>query len=850
MRGQIARSLERGLAAVALACWRRPVACLVLVAALSAVAAWQARRLRIDADLSHLLPASFESVRDLEVLKERFGGVGYVVPVLMGAEPDVLIRAGEDIAARLEALESIRYVDVRRPSSFFEERALYFLEREDLDKVRDRLRERQAWEKRHANPLIIDLEDSTPPSLDFRDLRESYGERGDLTWIRAQIGEKYYIDRDRRMLILLAKPTTAWADMAFARHVYDDVRRTIESMDLAAYGPDLRVGYTGAYVRRVEQHDVVQADLRLCSLLALGLVILFYAAYFRRVFAVVLIVVPIGAGLLWTYGFAAFTFGTLNILTGFIGAILLGLGDHGIHLLARFGAEHAAGREPEDAVRLTFGDTGRAVIVASVTSIVGFLGISLSGFRAFREFGVLAAAGMLLVVVAYVLCMPALLALATRYGWRPHAHAESVGVRHASLLHRRPRLVLAATIVLAALSVLAMRHLHFNYDLKSLEDRDLPSFRLDFETNRLLGYQQQPVIVLTDSLEEERAAASALRAEIRRRGDTTSVSFIAASADLVPGEQEAKREVIEEIGAMLGQLSPKRLSESQRELVERVRRMTATAPFDRDDLPNEVVRQFTGPEARVDHGFLLVFPNFLADGRAVRSFAAELRAVRLPDGKPLVAAGEPMIMADVMNMIAAEAPWVLGLTVLLIFVSLVLLLGNLRRALLNIAPAALTLMLTLGLLPLTGMELNYLNVMLIPVLFGLSIDGGAHITTRLMGGGTLDEVLGEVGGAIAGTILTNALGFGALLVADHPGLDSLGRLAVLGFAVNLLICLLTLPALVAWRGRAVLESGPVAAHELGDPDGLEHDAPGAELAHPGFDVEDRGPIDRVQSPDP
>ena len=51
------------------------------------------------------------------------------------------------------------------------------------------------------------------------------------------------------------------------------------------------------------------------------------------------------------------------ILTGFLGAILLGLGiDHGIHLLERFAVENDQRSTFLNAIRRSYGDTMRAVL--------------------------------------------------------------------------------------------------------------------------------------------------------------------------------------------------------------------------------------------------------------------------------------------------------------------------------------------------------------------------------------------------------------------------------------------------------------------------------------------------------
>ena len=89
------------------------------------------------------MPKSFKSVQDIETLKQRFGGVGYVCVVAMGGDQDELQRLADDLAPKLETLPAIRYVDYKRPATFFEDRALYFLSVDDLTARNTTLRRRE-----------------------------------------------------------------------------------------------------------------------------------------------------------------------------------------------------------------------------------------------------------------------------------------------------------------------------------------------------------------------------------------------------------------------------------------------------------------------------------------------------------------------------------------------------------------------------------------------------------------------------------------------------------------------------------------------------------------------------------
>jgi predicted RND superfamily exporter protein len=149
-------------------------------------------------------------------------------------------------------------------------------------------------------------------------------------------------------------------------------------------------------------------------------------------------------------------------------------------------------------------------------------------------------------------------------------------------------------------------------------------------------------------------------------------------------------------------------------------------------------------------------------------------------------------------------------------------LGSLKNALLCLAPTVVSLFALVGLMPLMKQSFNYLNILVMPVLIGTTVDAGVHLLGRLTETrGRFTTVYFETGRAIAGGLLTSAVGFGALLLADHPGLNSIGRLASLGFATNLLVMLLGFPALLLVleqrRARRLPAEAPEAAAARPDP---------------------------------
>ncbi len=791
--------VRTSLGALAATAHRRPHAPLAVAALLVALALPRAARIRLDADLSSLLPRSFASVQGLEALRQRLGGTGYVAVVGMNGEPDRLERFAEDVASRLRPLPEIAFVELRRPKSFFEDRVLYYLDHRELEDLRHRLADRLRREKLRRNPFYVSLDEE-----DGQFDPSAFGQRAAGRTYRRFLGgsEELYLDRGERLVAVLAKPARNSSDLTYARNVVDRVEGALRDLDPARYGPDFRFALTGSYKKKVDQQRQISHDVRIASAVAAALIVLYLLLHFRSVRVGLVALVPVGVGIAWTYGLAGAAYGRLNLLTAFFGAILGGLGiEHGIHLLGRYRTLRAEGHTAETAVTATFAHTGASAVISAFVASLTLGGLAVSEFRAFREFGVIAAFGMVAVVAAYVLVLPATLGLLARLGWDigPAARARSSHARPGRILARvyRPAALVSAIVV--AILLVATPPVRFDYDLGSLEDASLPSFVLDHKVNRLLGRSQTPVALLADRPAEQRGVVSALHRRQRERGEASGIDFAVSLADLVPDQQNEKRPTIEAIGRLVAGVDADALTDDLRSKLEDLRRAVLTRPFGVDDLPASVRRHF-GANAGASGGIVLVFPRIsLADGAKVRKLAQEVREVQLPGGGQVTAAGEPLILADILEMVTRDGPVILSLALLAALVTTSVGLGSLGAGALSLVPTLVSLLALTGVMPLLGVELNYLNVLAVPLLIGVTVDASVHMLARLAEPtAAFPEVYAETGRAIVGGLLTSAVGFGALLMADHPGLYSVGRLVLLGFAVNLVVTLVAFPALLLW----------------------------------------------------
>ncbi len=781
-----------------LAAWsaRKPALVLALTAISVALAGYTAKTLKIQADLVGLLPKTFDSVKNVNRFQAEFGEIGYVVVVASGGTSDELRAFADALAPRLADLPDVRYVDHKRPASFMQDRALYYVETDKLADLRDQIEDRAVWEKRKANPLYVDIEDGEAPPVDIEgwltDVRKGRGNS-------AHTQGDYYLDEAQGLIGIFAKPKGRGLDLKAANQVVRAVKAETEKVQAEGFS-QITFELGGGATKKVDQQRMIEGDLKISTMVALLLVLIYLGIHFRRVAAIALILVPLLTGITWSFGFASAAFGVLNILTAFIGAMLIGLGiDHGIHLLGHYETERGLSANAQEAIQRSFSNTGVGAVTATITTMVGFFGLAFSEMRAFREFGIIAGTAMFFLLFAYVTVLPAMIAVAEKMGWRPPQSAPDPTPKLLLRLVKKPILVFGLIFAVLTASVVGLTKLEFDFNFRNLVTSEEVSFRLDAVIDGLLGYSQAPVAVLTQGRAHEVETAKALRAQIAKSDGKSTLDIVAGSSDLIPADQEDKYELLQDIAASIENIDDSAMPEAHRKELPRFKRMVNAEPFGFEDLPTEVQRRFVTLDGKRG-SFVLVYPAVdLSHGAKAAEFASEVRATRTGTCA-VAAAGGPMVMADVFNMVVRESPPTLGLTVLLVLIVTWLLVGNLKAAMLVLLPALMTLLLTLGLLPFTSIPLNYLNIVIIPVLFGLSVDGGAHLVTRGTTTQNLDVLVGEVGRGVGGSILTTALGFGALMMANHLGLRSFAALALFGLAGTTLASLVVTPAAL-WLTR-------------------------------------------------
>ncbi|HSO97168.1 MAG TPA: MMPL family transporter [Acidimicrobiia bacterium] len=233
-------------------------------------------------------------------------------------------------------------------------------------------------------------------------------------------------------------------------------------------------------------------------------------------------------------------------------AAMIGLGvgiDYALFIVTRYRQELHAGRDPEDAVRVSLTTSGRAVVFAGCTVIISLLGMLLMGLSFVQGLAVGAVTAVLLVMLASVTLLPSVLGFTGRAIDRFHvpglhrdesAHRATLAYRWSRQVQSHPwRFALGglAALLLLCVPVLSLRlgNSDAGNDPTSLTSRrsyDLLSkgFGPGFNgplvvAARLPGPGGRAVVqTLRVQLEHTAGVASVTPAQINPRGDAAVIT--------------------------------------------------------------------------------------------------------------------------------------------------------------------------------------------------------------------------------------------------------------------------------------------------------------------------------------
>lgn len=785
---------------------------LVLLAAaiISALAYIALDRLKLDTSLEALMPEGVESVENLNRVLAKTGSFSSAMVVITADDPEAGASFAHDLRGKILAeFDWVASAEYAEDFSLFERHKLLYLETAELQALQERLEERATDLigplTREFAGVPVNIHLRSEPAFPAIDVQEIEREIADITGSEraANSGERrLFQSSDGGVTLLVVWPRPEESGLGAAKRIVADLNRAISEMHPGRYGGNLKAQVGGRIYNKVVQFDAVIDDVASSGIWSFSLIALLLIATFRSVTSLVLIALPLVASIVWTMALAALTIGGLNLVTAFLVLILFGLGvDFGIHNLARFSETRGSGGSMEDSLAAIFRHTGRASIVAALTTAAGFFALMITDFRAFWEFGLIAGTGIILAFIAMYGLFPSLLVLAERLGLASARAGREIPSPLWATAVRHPRASMAVITALAIGAALLATKAGFEQDFGRLQAERSPEHKaIQANISKVFPDGTDRAVLIVETTEEVRAILDYFAAYVTTDKDTPTIKKVESFYSYMP-EPQAQAERLAIVANIrervneLGLAPPANSSEA-----DDWRRYLDIAEVAPDDLPAGLKRVFTGLEGSGGHLIYIFNSVSMNQAGLARQFADDIRTIEV-GGRSYHPATEGLVFVDMLELMKGDALKailaVIGTTV----VALLVFFRSLRKAMLVLVPPSLGILFLFGIMGWADVRLNIFNMVILPAIIGIGVDNGIHILHRLGEERDLARVMRTTGRAAAVTTLTTMLGFSGMLSASMGGLKSLGIVATLGFGACLLATFAALPPLLAF-GKA------------------------------------------------
>jgi uncharacterized protein len=752
---------------------------------------------KIQTDFKSLLPKSYESVKRMDDVNGLFGSLKNMTLVLETNDPSKTKPMIPELGEFLEADPEVDYVNWRKPGyDFFDEHKLFYPSAEDLVDLEERIDRRIQREKLGSLYISFDDEDSDKDA--FGDLKAKYG--GANT---GKITSEFYTNERETVFLMAVYPVGENLNISNFKKFATHIKGKIKEFDLKKHDPTVNIYYTGGVISSTHEYDSLMNDLKTAGIVSGIIILLLILFYFRTARALIFVAIPLGCGIIWNFAIAYYTIGHLNMTTAFLFSILFGLGiDFGIHLNSRYNEERLNGANLIEALGVMFTQTGRSSVIAGLTTAAAFIVLVMNDFKGFSEFGSIAGIGILVTLVAYLLILPILFAAEEKIPFLKRKKFKMAGwhLEKISNLKTKPALIILASSVTISI-LLAGLFLRFDYNFANFRS---PNIDLDYarELEHTVNPQKAiPSVILVHSKEEALGAERAIKRIINENQDSL-INNAKSVYSLVPKDQKEKVPTMRRIKVLLeDDVIDKLVKGEDKEKIEGLKKSSAANPFTLDKIPQKIKEAFVHKETGEENQLVYIFlhPEVdLKNGELAMALADDIRNIPGDDGNTYHAISSSVIFADVLSVMLKDSKKAIALSFLMVFVLLLIDFRSFKYTLITMVPLLSGISLMLGVMALTGIDLNFFNMIVLPVVLGIGIDDGVHFFHRFQEEGykNVDRVLMTTGGAIVMTTLTTVAGFAGMCFAHHGGLSSIGIAADIGLITCLITTLIFFPAVL------------------------------------------------------
>jgi predicted RND superfamily exporter protein len=584
------------------------------------------------------------------------------------------------------------------------------------------------------------------------------------------------ISGDREVLGIFLK-----VDSTLNGAIYGEVTKALETtLDHESSATGRQFYFAGGPISDAKVNAIMERDIALFTPLSLLISAVILFVLFRNWRAVLLPLLAVVLGLVWTFGLKASVGSPVTPVSATLVALIVIIGvANSVHFISHYRLELSRSSSPDEAMIDTFSRAGVPCFLTALTTAAGFASLLVSDIPLIRHLGVFAAFGIMSAFTLTTILLPV--------GLRGASLSQAVADRHSqvwntlgSFVVSHSRLVIVLCILVSGLTALG-------------------AFKIQVEPS-MVEYLKpdSEVRQAADFIDDHLSGSSNI--ELHIEGPPGSFEDVAVLQSI-----DHLQSSIENYAHVTTTVSP----------VEFVKAASGGS-LPATDVA--VARTFSflqrAEDANIDEYYVSGATDSLRVSVRTKQMHLDERTKIITDIEDYssrnlsqftvsITGAEGLVNAITVDVVQTQVRSVIIAVVVIL--GLMLLFFGPRGALAAILPNIMPIAMVFGVMGLGGFELNIATITVAAICIGLVVDDTIHYFAHfrrlyLKSGDSRQaavEALHEVGTALAFTTLTLTLGFAVFMLSESAFLVQFGFLALLALVVAFAADITVSPAILS-----------------------------------------------------
>jgi hydrophobe/amphiphile efflux-3 (HAE3) family protein len=568
-----------------------------------------------------------------------------------------------------------------------------------------------------------------------------------------------------------------------------------------------KVYLSGMASMQKDAQELMARQTGILFLIAILFIMLILYVTFRRVSDVFLLMFVIVVGIFWIIGLMGWVGITYTTMSVAIMPLMLGINiAYVIHILSRYYEEREAGGDVFFSATTSVKTVGVAVFLTAITTVFGFASFTITDIAPLKDFGIVCMIGIAFSFLLTLTLLPAVVVIRDRRkkAEKLESHLEKMRkrrresrygavvdralVRTSMTAYHHHWIVTACVLVLIGFAAFSIFNLQTGADIRSMIGGDTPSVKASDMIAKYFGAQDADVILIKGDVLKPESLKAFLKLEdqvvadsrnkpgkkgyFTRQGSISIADIVANANDgSIPDSPDTVKSIVAELG----------------------KQMDVGSLVSKDgDYAIIMIRSGT-PATQVETDTKV---------KILRDAASKMKSQTGLDAK---ATGFSVLIADLMGNIVPTQLETSGLALVLCLLILVIVFKSFFYGLITLVVVVCGMSAEMVFLYVMGWSLDIMTVLVASLVIGAGIDFGIHVTHRFREqrydkGMSLEESVRtavlHVGRALVAGGLTTAGVFGILGISSMVPLRHFGWTTAIGLLAALVGALFVLPSLL------------------------------------------------------